>query len=183
MCVGTCIRSDDLWHKQVSLVAILDADKEGFLRSDKSLIQTIGRASRHVNGTVILYCERVTSSMSRAIGETDRRRALQEKYNTDHGKIPQPLVKGFHDGILEAVQGMNSNKEGGDDEIIEEKPSSKQYRGQNAAERGKRVKRGGRGGSSGSGKRAFDGAGGGVGALLQECADDLIAHVASLGTE
>ena len=78
---------------EVSLVAILDADKEGFLRSDTSLIQTIGRAARNANGRVIMYADRKTDSMKRAIEETDNRRAVQMAYNKEHGIIPKTVVK------------------------------------------------------------------------------------------
>src|SRR3546814_699092 len=78
---------------EVSLVAILDADKEGFLRSAGSLIQTSGRAARNVNGRVIMYADTVTDSMRAAMNETERRRALQEAFNAEHGITPQSIVK------------------------------------------------------------------------------------------
>src|SRR5207244_7265843 len=78
---------------EVSLVAILDADKEGYLRSERSLIQTIGRAARNVNGTVLMYADAVTNSMRRAIDETNRRRAVQQEYNRIHGITPQTIRK------------------------------------------------------------------------------------------
>jgi excinuclease ABC subunit B len=88
---------------EVSLVAILDADKEGFLRSDNSLIQTIGRAARHINGRAILYADRITGSMARAIEETDRRRRRQVEYNTEHGIIPRGIQKSVAD-IMEGAR-------------------------------------------------------------------------------
>src|SRR5207302_10217438 len=89
---------------EVSLVAILDADKEGFLRSGTSLIQTIGRAARNVDGTVLMYADSVTDSMKAAISETQRRRQIQLAYNTEHGIDPQTIRKRVTD-ILLTLQG------------------------------------------------------------------------------
>lgn len=95
--VGINLLREGLDLPEVSLVAILDADKEGFLRSDKSLIQTIGRAARNVSGQVVMYADRITASMESAIDETNRRRAKQVAYNTAHGVDPQPLRKKIAD--------------------------------------------------------------------------------------
>jgi excinuclease ABC subunit B len=95
--VGINLLREGLDLPEVSLVAILDADKEGFLRSDTSLIQTIGRAARHVNGQVIMYADKMTDSMQRALDETNRRRAIQQKYNEEHGIEPQSIVKEVRD--------------------------------------------------------------------------------------
>jgi len=94
--VGINLLREGLDLPEVSLVAILDADKEGFLRSDTALIQTIGRAARNVNGRVIMYADRVTDSMKRALDETNRRRAKQVKYNTDNGIMPISIHKEIH---------------------------------------------------------------------------------------
>lgn len=91
--VGINLLREGLDIPEVSLIAILDADKEGFLRSERSLIQIIGRAARNVNGKVIMYANRITDSMAGAIKETNRRRAIQEAYNQEHGIIPKTIVK------------------------------------------------------------------------------------------
>jgi excinuclease ABC subunit B len=91
--IGVNLLREGLDLPEVSLVAILDADKEGFLRNERSLVQTVGRAARNVNGTVIMYADRITDSMRKTIEETARRRALQTKYNEEHGMVPTPLNK------------------------------------------------------------------------------------------
>ena len=93
MLVGINLLREGLDLPEVSLVAILDADKEGFLRSESSLVQTIGRAARNVNGEVIMYADTVTGSMERAIKETERRRDIQMKYNLENGITPKTIQK------------------------------------------------------------------------------------------
>ncbi|MGQ9864874.1 MAG: excinuclease ABC subunit UvrB [Pseudanabaenaceae cyanobacterium] len=99
--IGVNLLREGLDLPEVSLVAILDADKEGFLRAERSLIQTIGRAARHVNGQAILYADRFTDSMAKAIQETERRRALQMEHNRRHGITPRPVVKKTDNAILD----------------------------------------------------------------------------------
>ena len=100
--VGINLLREGLDIPEVSLVAILDADKEGFLRSETSLIQTIGRAARNAEGTVIMYADTITGSMQRAISETERRRGIQSAYNEEHGIIPKTIKKDVHE-IIEAT--------------------------------------------------------------------------------
>jgi len=107
--VGINLLREGLDLPEVSLVAILDADKEGFLRSETALIQTIGRAARHVNGTVIMYADAITDSMRRAIDETNRRRRIQLQYNEQHGIEPKSIVKEVHD-LTERVRVLAEEK-------------------------------------------------------------------------
>ena len=116
--VGINLLREGIDIPEVSLIAILDADKQGFLRSDRSLIQTIGRAARNSEGHVIMYADTISDSMKVAIDETKRRRAIQEKYNQEHGITPKTIIKEIHEVI-------SNNKE-----IEEKKPEkmSKQER-------------------------------------------------------
>jgi excinuclease ABC subunit B len=107
--VGINLLREGLDLPEVSLVAIFDADKEGFLRSPRSLIQTIGRAARNVNGRVIMYADSITPAMRGAIDETNRRRTIQKKYNEDHGIVPQTVVRAV----------MNINPAAGTTDYIE----------------------------------------------------------------
>lgn len=97
--VGINLLREGLDVPEVSLVAILDADKEGFLRSERSLVQTIGRAARNAEGKVIMYADKITDSMQRAIDETSRRRSIQEAYNVEHGIVPKTIIKEIRDLI------------------------------------------------------------------------------------
>jgi len=108
--VGINLLREGLDIPEVSLVAILDADKEGFLRSDRSLIQTIGRAARNLHGMAILYADKVTDSMRRAIGETERRRAKQLAFNAEHGITPRGVVKRIKD-LIDGVYSEKAGKE------------------------------------------------------------------------
>lgn len=115
--VGINLLREGLDIPEVSLVAILDADKEGFLRAERSLIQTIGRAARNVNGKAILYADRITDSMRKAIGETERRRAKQIEFNAANGITPRGVFK----RIKELIEGVYSDKPGRDDvKLIEQ---------------------------------------------------------------
>ena len=104
--VGINLLREGLDIPEVSLVAILDADKEGFLRAERSLIQTIGRAARHLSGKAILYADKMTDSMRKAIDETDRRRIKQIEFNTEHGITPRSVVK----QVREMIDGVVSDK-------------------------------------------------------------------------
>ena len=97
--VGINLLREGLDIPEVSLVAILDADKEGFLRNERSLIQTIGRAARNEHGAVIMYADTITDSMKAAINETKRRRTIQEQYNKEHGIVPKTIIKPIQDAI------------------------------------------------------------------------------------
>jgi excinuclease ABC subunit B len=108
--VGINLLREGLDLPEVSLVAILDADKEGFLRSERSLIQTIGRAARNVSGQVLMYADKITKSMAFAIEETNRRRAKQIAYNTEHGIDPTPLRKKIAD-ITDLLNREDSDSE------------------------------------------------------------------------
>ena len=108
--VGINLLREGLDIPEVSLVAILDADKEGFLRSERSLIQTIGRAARNADGQVIMYADHVTPSMEKAIRETERRRSIQMKYNNEHNITPKTIVKGVSDIIEISASEKNSKK-------------------------------------------------------------------------
>ena len=102
--IGINLLREGLDLPEVSLIAILDADKEGFLRSERSLIQMIGRAARNVNGTAILYAQTVTPAMKKAIEETERRRKIQEEYNRKHGITPKSVVKSLDDPLMRMVE-------------------------------------------------------------------------------
>jgi excinuclease ABC subunit B len=108
--VGINLLREGLDLPEVSLVTILDADKEGFLRSESSLIQTIGRAARHVEGTVIMYADKTTDSMRRAIDETNRRREIQTKFNQEHGITPRGVDKAIDEGLRAIIPQKEDDK-------------------------------------------------------------------------
>ena len=118
--VGINLLREGLDMPEVSLVAILDADKEGFLRSDRSLIQTIGRAARNLNGRAILYADRITGSMERAMAETARRRQKQEAFNEEHGIVPRGVEKSVQD-IMEGARRMPTRGKGKSRKVAEPK--------------------------------------------------------------
>lgn len=122
--VGINLLREGLDIPEVSLVAILDADKEGFLRSERSLIQTIGRAARHLNGKAILYADRITASMQRAINETERRRDRQHVFNIQHGIVPKGVtkaVKDIIDGVYSAERDKKLPAQAVDPSLLDEK--------------------------------------------------------------
>jgi excinuclease ABC subunit B len=110
--VGINLLREGLDIPEVSLVAILDADKEGFLRAERSLIQTVGRAARNAEGKVIMYADQITASMRGAITETNRRRTIQSDYNRAHGIVPKTIVKGIRDVIEVGTTDEKSAKRG-----------------------------------------------------------------------
>jgi excinuclease ABC subunit B len=119
--VGINLLREGLDLPEVSLVAILDADKEGFLRSERSLVQTIGRAARNSEGKVIMYADELTESMEKAIHETNRRRKLQEEYNLEHGITPKTIQKSVRDSIkATVVEDIHSKYDINKDASIEE---------------------------------------------------------------
>jgi excinuclease ABC subunit B len=108
--VGINLLREGLDLPEVSLVAIMDADKEGFLRSESALIQTVGRAARHVDGSVIMYGDKVTRSMQAAIDETNRRRAIQQKYNEDNNITPRGVDKEIGEGLRAIIPQKDDDK-------------------------------------------------------------------------
>jgi len=133
--VGINLLREGLDLPEVSLVAILDADKEGFLRSERSLIQTIGRAARHLNGGAILYADVMTDSMRRAIGETERRRGKQLAFNATHGITPigvSKRIKDLIDGVYDSEQlgvELRAAEEGARYAAMSEKQLAREIRG------------------------------------------------------
>ncbi len=118
--VGVNLLREGLDLPEVSLVVILDADKEGFLRAQRSLIQTIGRAARHVDGLALLYADKMTDSMAKAISETERRREIQESYNKENGIVPKPAGKKANNSILSFLElSRRLNQDGNSDDFVD----------------------------------------------------------------
>jgi excinuclease ABC subunit B len=136
--VGINLLREGLDIPEVSLVAILDADKEGFLRSDRALIQTMGRAARNINGKAILYADKITGSMQRAMDETDRRREKQEAFNRDNNITPVGIVKRVTD-VMDVGYGSNFNQRQSHSDKVAE--ATKEYSGLNAKQLDKALKK------------------------------------------
>ena len=134
--VGINLLREGLDIPEVSLVAILDADKEGFLRSERSLIQTMGRAARNVNGRAILYADRITGSMQRALAETDRRRAKQIAHNKEHGITPQSIVR----KVSDVMEGAYASSHGDAKKYAKVAEEVLEYAAMSATELNKKVK-------------------------------------------
>ena len=110
--VGINLLREGLDIPEVALVAVLDADKEGFLRSERSLVQTCGRAARNAQGTVILYADKITKSMQYTIDETDRRRKIQEEFNRKHGIVPQTIISEIKNSMTEHLRASGWESDG-----------------------------------------------------------------------
>lgn len=136
--VGINLLREGLDLPEVSLVAILDADKEGFLRSQTSLIQVIGRAARHSKGRVIMYADKITDSMKFAIDETRRRRAIQDKFNKEHGITPTTVVKEIKDQLSAFAGGSESEQEAAEEQNLLAKAES--FKAMNKSEQKKFLK-------------------------------------------
>jgi excinuclease ABC subunit B len=136
--VGINLLREGLDIPEVSLVAILDADKEGFLRSDRALIQTMGRAARNINGKAILYADKITGSMQRAMDETDRRREKQEAFNRDNNITPVGIVKRVTD-VMDVGYGSNFNQRQSHSDKVAE--ATKEYSGLNVKQLDKALKK------------------------------------------